>query len=567
MSQPPTADGNDDAARRQPPPPTDSGDADLTQRVPRSVTEPGETAAPGTGARHSSTGEQPDPDTSTSPSSPAPGSRDTADGGSTSGASGDRGAGAPPETASARRSEPASDEHAGSAPEPKGEPGGSGDSDDDDAEQTRRVPAGPVWPSTEPPGSPAAPAGSGRQQWPTDDSTDTPPTGMRALPRQRPWEDMETPAHGIPVQRPPVEPAPRPDRLWVNFVWEALLLLAVAGCAALVINVGGSEALTGEGVLENIALQVAAIGLLATGLALSLRVAAPNLAVGAIAGLSGATLVRLMNDQDYELGVAALLVLLIGAGIGLALAVIVVGLHVPAWAATLGATAGIAGLTFWIFGANVTPLTTDSDAVSDAADQGWLWFAVFAVISIAGGALWAVPSVRARLCGTRSDLDPARRPGVAAGLGATVGLIGSSVLAAGSGILTTIVLRSSFPLAELGVVEALAIVLVGGVSAFGRRGGVFGVVLAACALVLVERALVLSDNGDAGQQRVLIGGAVILGLVVTRLIEAAGNRRSTGQARPAGPPSQPGYPGQPGQSRPAGQPPGSGPVPRGGNQA
>ena len=87
------------------------------------------------------------------------------------------------------------------------------------------------------------------------------------------------------------------------------------------------------------------------------------------------------------------------------------------------------------------------------------------------------------------------------------------------------------------------------------------------AAALGERALVLSDTGDAGQQRVLIGGAVILGRVVTRLIEAAGNRRSTGQARPAGPSSQPGYPGQPGQSRPAGQPPGSGPVPRGGNQA
>ena len=368
------------------------------------------------------------------------------------------------------------------------------------------------------------------QQWPPDDSADTPPTGMRALPRRQPWEDMETPAHGIPAQRPPaaqatataVRPAVRRDRLWVHFGWEALLVLGVA-LSALLLGYLDGDPFTDESSLRNLALQVGILGLLASGLALSLRVAAPNLAVGSVATAAGVGLVWLLNDRNEDLTAAVGLVLLAAAGAGLVLAIVVVGLNVPAWAATLGAAAALDGAAFAVYDGRLVGL--DSQAGQSVIDQGWLWFGVFAAISVVGGALWAIPAVRDRLSGTRSERDPAARPGAAAGLGATLGLVGSCVLAAGSGILLTLTVRapgtSSFML-----LAALGAALLGGVSVFGRRAGVFGTLLAVIVIVLLREALVVGQQGAVWKLGLLAAAAILVGLAVTRVLEVAGRRRT-----------------------------------------
>jgi hypothetical protein len=73
----------------------------------------------------------------------------------------------------------------------------------------------------------------------------------------------------------------------------------------------------------------------------------------------------------------------------------------------------------------------------------------------------------------------------------------------------------------------VAIALVGGTSAYGRRGGVFGTVLAAAVFVLVSDYSNLADYRI--DQRVLIGSALIVGLIVTRLVETYGRPRRTYQ--------------------------------------
>src|SRR5262249_5104947 len=72
---------------------------------------------------------------------------------------------------------------------------------------------------------------------------------------------------------------------------------------------------------------------------------------------------------------------------------------------------------------------------------------------------------------------------------------------------------------------ALGAALVGGTSAFGRRGGIFGSLLAATLLTLAI------SYADLAHFRVspyaVAAGAIAAGLVVTRLVEAFGRPHST----------------------------------------
>jgi hypothetical protein len=72
---------------------------------------------------------------------------------------------------------------------------------------------------------------------------------------------------------------------------------------------------------------------------------------------------------------------------------------------------------------------------------------------------------------------------------------------------------------------ALGGALLGGTSAFGRRGGLLGSVLAAALLTLVIRYLEVTDRRVS--QLATAAVAIGVGLVVTRLVESFGRPRGT----------------------------------------
>jgi hypothetical protein len=95
------------------------------------------------------------------------------------------------------------------------------------------------------------------------------------------------------------------------------------------------------------------------------------------------------------------------------------------------------------------------------------------------------------------------------------------VLAALAGILNS--MTTGGAATDTGItwtVVAVAIALAGGTSAYGRRGGIFGTVLAAIVFVLVGDYSNLADYRI--DTRVLIGSALIIGLLATRLVETYG---------------------------------------------
>ncbi|GAA1754100.1 hypothetical protein GCM10009681_26530 [Luedemannella helvata] len=307
----------------------------------------------------------------------------------------------------------------------------------------------------------------------------------------------------------PADGEPGRDRLLVHVLWEVVLALFVGGLAYLLLR-ENSSAFSGDS-LRGLLLQGSVLGAIAVGSAVALRAGAVNLAVGPIAAAAA-----LYYAQNASGGLAGSLgvAIAVGAGVGVLIGVAVVGLHVPAWAASLGA--GL-GLLVWMQAQETLSFVS---AYNPGPHAGY-WFGGVCALSVFASLIGLVPAVRRLVGRFRPVSDPADRRGAVAGVVTVVALAGSSALAALAGVLMASSRGVAGPsdgllLTALGV----GIALLGGTSAFGRRGGVFGTVLAV-ALVTIGMAytrLIGLGWGDAAFAALGIG----VGLVATRLVERFG---------------------------------------------
>jgi ribose/xylose/arabinose/galactoside ABC-type transport system permease subunit len=319
-----------------------------------------------------------------------------------------------------------------------------------------------------------------------------------------------------------------PDRPLINLLWEVVLLI-VAGVfllAAIASSRGAS--------LSAIFDPVGYVGLIASGLALSLRTGTPNLAVGSLATFTGVLGVHLVTADGWSLVTAMTLAVLVTAVIGLVAGVIVAALSVPAWATTLGVAFLVYALSLEISGLKLGVLR------QSATYSTTLWVVVFFVISLGGGLLWLSPAVRTMFSASRGASEPGQWAGLPAGLGAVVGLTGSSLLAGVGGVASTLFLSTADPTSD-GVgatVVALAAVLVGGTSVFGRRAGVAGTIFG---VIIAESVnfIMLTEGFSISLFYVPFGLMIIFGLGVSRALESitdlVNRRQASSLASPAAP--------------------------------
>ncbi|MGC3863313.1 ABC transporter permease [Micromonospora chersina] len=326
---------------------------------------------------------------------------------------------------------------------------------------------------------------------------------------------FDDPSHGEPGR----------DRIAVHVVWEFLLLVGLAALAWLLWR-ADADALRG-GALKTLLVDVAGLGLLALAAGLSLRAAAVNLAIGPVA-LAAA--LHFAEQGDRGVREALLPALVVAALGGLALALAVVVLHVPGWAASL---AGAAAVIVYIE-RRTTPVAVQGGY--DPRRTALYLFVGFAAVAVLGGLFGAIKPVRRLVGRFRPVADPARRRGAVAATVTALALIASTVLAVLGGVL--IAANGDGPVAPASgfdwSVLAIGAVLLGGTSAYGRRGGIFGTLLAVCA---VEVFLAWAVTQDWTISRWAVGGATLgAGLLVTRLVETFGRPRPT---PPGGVPSRP----------------------------
>jgi ribose/xylose/arabinose/galactoside ABC-type transport system permease subunit len=311
------------------------------------------------------------------------------------------------------------------------------------------------------------------------------------------------------VFQDPADGEPGRDRMMVHGLWEVVLALALAG-AGYALSQARPGALGALG-LPDLALATTVLGLVAAASAVSLRAGAPNLAVGGVAVFAALYLGQ--HGSGGWLGPAAT-VIGICAAIGVAQGLVVVGLQVPAWAASLAAAIG---LVAWSSGKTAGAL----GAGYDPAPHAYYWFGGFCLLSVGASALGLVPTIRRGFGRFRPVIDPARRRGKVAALITLGATVASSALAGLGGVLALSVYREAAPTNGLELTAlALGGALLGGTSAFGRRGGIFGTVFAV-ALLSVGLAYAQAAHrpwSAAGIATV----AILVGLCVTRLVERFG---------------------------------------------
>jgi len=323
----------------------------------------------------------------------------------------------------------------------------------------------------------------------------------------------------VPVQpavlQPPVAAtAPGLLRTLVpQLAWEGVLLIGVVVVLA-GMTVAHPGALTKGGAF---AATAAYLGFMAAAFALSLRTATPNLAIAAVGALCGYLFAKLVSGGTATV-VAGLVAVLAAIGFGLVMALITGLTALPSWAVTLVVGFILQGA---LLAASQEGVALGTKPIG--AGLFWLWLGVFAVLSIAGAVAFAVPAVRAAL--TRNRVEPGDVPSrFTPGklLGAAVGLIGSSALAGLSGVLLTE--RQAYASPNIGyvfLVYAAAAVFIGGVSPFGGRGGILGVVLGVLLLQGVQQWLLLAGAKSATLY-ILTGVIALVGLLVTWLLELIG---------------------------------------------
>jgi ribose/xylose/arabinose/galactoside ABC-type transport system permease subunit len=313
---------------------------------------------------------------------------------------------------------------------------------------------------------------------------------------------FDDPAHGEPGR----------DRMLVHGLWELFLAVAVAGVVYL-LHIAQPSALSGEG-LRSLALFGAVLGLVAAAAALALRAGVPNLAVGAVA-VAGASYYG--HHAGGGLVQPLLMVLGLAAAVGLAQGLFVVGLHVPAWAASLGAAVGVLA---WV---NAMHAGATVPGGYDPRPHAYYWFGGFAAVSVIVGLVCLVPSVRRASGRFRAVADPARRRGPVAAVIALAALVVSTVLAGLGGVLAAsgppgAVIPSDGGFALTAV--AFGAALLGGTSAYGRRGGIFGTVFAVSLIAVV--IFYVHAKAYSWSDLALAAVAIGVGLVVTRLVERFG---------------------------------------------
>jgi len=307
---------------------------------------------------------------------------------------------------------------------------------------------------------------------------------------------------------------PGRDRLIVHGLWEFVLALALAAVAYLLYR-QDSGAFSGDG-LRTLVLQATALGAVAAGAAVALRAGAANLAVGAVAAAAALQFGHSSDGLFQPLLVVVGLCAVVGAVQGL----VVVGLQVPGWAVSLAVA--LAVYVWANDGINVVGFTS-----YDAVPHAYVWFGAFCAVSALAGVVLAFPSLRRGFGRFRPVTDPAHRRGLVAAMITTLAIVVSTVLAGIGGVVavaTTHAAVQSNGLELAGL--AIGAALLGGTSAYGRRGGILGTVLAVGLItVAMEYA---QATGKSWPTATFAAFAIGLGLVVTRLVERYGRPATHG---------------------------------------
>jgi len=262
-----------------------------------------------------------------------------------------------------------------------------------------------------------------------------------------------------------------------------------------------------------------------------------DISIASVLGLASVLLGELFRS-GFPLGPAIALVLVVGAVAGLVNGLLVTKLGLPSLVVTLGTLALYRGLCFVILGdQQVSNWPTTFTEFGFGTVPGTIipWpFVVFAVLAVALGVLLHWSWVGRVIYAIGNNEQAARFSGIRVDRVKLALFVLSGLLAALAGVIYTARLSSASPDNGVGLeLEVVAGVLLGGVSIFGGRGTLLGVVLSLFLIGAVSNILGLKDvSGDV--QNIAIGALLIASVLATNALQRAREAGARRRAR-AGP--------------------------------
>ncbi|HEV3356327.1 MAG TPA: ABC transporter permease [Pseudonocardiaceae bacterium] len=337
-----------------------------------------------------------------------------------------------------------------------------------------------------------------------------------------------------PVTRAPLPPddatAERRSPLRALLRWESALVVVLV--ATLIFGSATSDHFLQVTNVFYIGLNMGEIAIMALPLMLIIMTAEIDLSVASMLGLSGAVLGALFG-AGWSVWAAMGVSLLVGLAGGALNGLLVTRLGLPSIAVTIGTLALFRGLAEIVLAPRTvtgfpTSLTTIGAVPISGTEIAWstLIFLVLAVV--AGVILHATPLGRA-IVATGLQPEAAQFSGIRVNRLKFWLFVVSGLLCSFAGILFTLKNASVSYDAGTGLeLNVVAIVLFGGVSIFGGKGSVIGVVLSVVVVGCLQQVLT-QLNVAPEIQNIVIGGLLLISVIIPNGREAL--RRIRARAR------------------------------------
>jgi rhamnose transport system permease protein len=336
------------------------------------------------------------------------------------------------------------------------------------------------------------------------------------------------PASTEPAERPDGGGAEQPGWRTLMGRWEALIL----GLLVVLAFVGqglSPEFLTTDSFTTG-SLDFSEVALMALPLALVIVAAEIDLSVASVLALSSAVMAWLWNNgQPIETIIP--ICLLVGALCGALNGLLVTRLGLPSLAVTIGTLALFRGLAFVVIGDDsVTdfPATWTDRAFGNAAGTFVpSTMVLFAILAVGFGVvLHATPFGRS-VFAIGANEEAAYFSGIRVKRIKMTLFVLSGMVAALAGVVIS--LRNSTAAANVGQgfeLTAVAAVVLGGVSIFGGRGTIGGVILALLLLGGIQKALSLSESISSYWIQIVTGALLIGSVLGPNLVQRAREARA-----------------------------------------
>lgn len=302
--------------------------------------------------------------------------------------------------------------------------------------------------------------------------------------------------------------------------WESGLVVILIG--VLIFGSTQSPDFLTTTTLFYLGINVGAVAIMALPMTLVIMTGEIDLSVASMLGLSGSTL-GLLWHHGWPIVPALVVALLVGAVGGALNGALVARVGLPSIAVTIGTLALFRGVAEIMLGSNTIPAIGERQFPAGLTNAGVVpvpgtqlsWgFAIFLILAVLATVLLHATPFGRSLFAIGLQPEAAQFAGVRVAWVKFWLFVLTGVLSAFAGILYTLQVSSISYNAGTGLeLNVVAIVLFGGVSIFGGRGSVPGVVLSVLIIGSLQMALT-QMHVDPNVQNVITGILLLLSVVV-----------------------------------------------------